>query len=354
MSDLPQGPRRIEAAPPPDEDALARLLRAAGHRPPVPGDDAEIIRTAALFEWRRKVKARARRSRYLRAGGLLAAAALVLLVVGPPIWKTHRPGVEEAIARLEAVTGQVRVVSAAGEEEAATAAELAPGDVVETGPAGGSVPGRAALRLAGGPSVRLDSATRLRLLSESVLALDRGAVYVDSGPHGTAERFEIRTSLGTARDVGTQFEVRLATGTGVETLALRVREGLVVLARGDESHPAAAGVELTVRPDGTVAEGTVPLRGPVWDWTLAIAPAFAIDGRTPRELLEWVARERGWELEFADREVADGASTTTLSGGSFAISVLDEETLATLLTGSGLGFRVEDGTIRVALAPPPR
>ena len=301
------------------------------------------------------MKARARRSRYLRAGGWLAAAALVLLAVGPRIWRANRAGVEEPIARLETVTGPVKVVSTAGERGAAAAAGLEPGDVVETGPAGGSVPPRAALRIAGGPSVRLDSATRLRLVSGSVLALERGAVYVDSGAQGTAERFEIRTSLGTARDVGTQFEVRLSGRDDGETLAVRVREGLVVLSRGGESHPAAAGVELTVRPDGTLVEGTVPLHGPVWDWTLAIAPAFALEGRTALDLLGWVARERGWRLEFGGPGVAGYASTTTLGGGPVEISVLDEETLAALLgPGSGLEIRVDEGTIFVERARPPR
>ena len=58
--------------------------------------------------------------------------------------------------------------------------------------------------------MRLDADTRLGLVSGSVLELHRGAVYVDSG--ALAQRLEIRTPFGIARNVGTRFDVRLGSG----------------------------------------------------------------------------------------------------------------------------------------------
>ena len=70
--------------------------------------------------------------------------------------------------------------------------------------------GRAAIQLASGHSVRLDRATSIRLLDAGSIALDKGAIYVDSGLEArSATPLDIHTPLGLVREIGTQFEIRL-------------------------------------------------------------------------------------------------------------------------------------------------
>ena len=66
----------------------------------------------------------------------------------------------------------------------------------------------------------------MRPLSPSEIELSAGAVYIDTGSESA--RFAVRTPLATARDLGTQFEVRLLD----DTLRLRVRSGIVELKDG--------------------------------------------------------------------------------------------------------------------------
>ncbi len=72
-------------------------------------------------------------------------------------------------------------------------------------------------------------------------------LQVDS--RGSPGSIEIRTALGTARDVGTRFEVRLGDGA----LRVRVRDGVVEVDHAGETHEAGAGAELTLDAAGTPA-----------------------------------------------------------------------------------------------------
>lgn len=320
----------------PDE-SVARLLRLAGHRPAIPEWDAALVKRAAKDEWRRKVRSRARRTLYLRAGALLAAA-VVALAVGLSLW----PPAPSPAATLELIAGSVEFVPAPGGEGGNT---VFAGTVVET--SGTATAARAALRLSGGAAVRLDAGTRLEVLSASVLALDRGAVYVDSGPAGGAGGIEVRTPLGVARDIGTQFEVRYEPMEEAgSSLRIRVREGVVDLSRGGDSERANAGVELLVRPDGSVKRGSMPGFGPGWDWVLDAAPRMEIEGRPLRDLLEWFAREQGWELRFADSE-SEAFATVEIMHGS-PVRATEEDVFA-LVGSNGLRHRLEDGELVVGM-----
>ena len=57
----------------------------------------------------------------------------------------------------------------------------------------------------------------------------------------------------------------------------------------------------------------MPAFGSEWSWTADIAPAFAIEGRTPGAFLEHLANEEGWTLRYADATIADSAGRTSLA-----------------------------------------
>ena len=304
-------------------DGIETLLRATGRRPAVPTDRADRVEASVRAHWRSAVHDRSRRRR-LRTAVALALAATVLIAVGLGI------GRRIGSAPPPAATARVeRVVAAAWSRpvsDGSTGAPVAlqPGDEI---PAGSELVtqdgGLLAVRMESGHSVRLDAGTRLRLVSEGVIALARGAIYVDSLGAQRAPNvgFQIRTPFGSIRDVGTQFEARLQTAS----LRLSVREGSIFLDRGDSSLEVSVGQELEVAEDGRAARQALTAFGPAWTWIGEVTPMLGLDGRSLREFLDWMARERGLTLEFASAGVARSASEIRLNGS------IDTMTLAEAL-----------------------
>ena len=332
-----------------DEKDLRSLLEEAGPRPPLDATDLERIRAAARVEWReRHVAGRARPGRRVWPW---AAAAAVLLGAAALLWMRRGPspvstGTVAAVATVERVAGEV-AWSGGGSSPVPLASDAA-GRAI---PAGAAIDtrgaGRLALRMAGGASVRLDTGTRARLASASLVELDRGAVYVDTGgPASGHESVAVRTDTGLFVSVGTQFEVR-AEADGAFT-RLSVREGRVRLEKGAESLSTEAGHELVVRADGTLERGETAADGPEWEWIAAAAPMPEIEGAKVRTFLDWLARERGWRVEFADAETASLADSVVLHGSIAHLTPLEAPDV--VLPSSGLGYRVSNGTLVVFVA----
>ncbi len=332
----------------PAGDAVGELLRLVDAGPEISAERRSRHRLLARAHWQRKIRARRRRRRLVQ----LAAAAVLALALGLTLAPRQpsssipepvdlvaavSPAGEASpaapVARLAAVAGPVHDRSRG---DAATPAldldsAVAAGAVLETG-----VESRAALRLALGHELRLDVGTRLLLISDSVLTLERGAVYVDSRRSRSA--LEIRTPLGTARDVGTRFEVRLGDGS----LRVRVREGAVEIARSGEVHEVRTGAEIRLDAGGRLERRAVPIHGPEWRWSLEIAPSFDIEGRTLGELLDWVTHETGWQLRF-DPAIAAGAAGVILNGSIEGLA--PDDALGVVLPTAGLRHRVSEGVL---------
>ncbi|MCP4660442.1 MAG: FecR domain-containing protein [bacterium] len=345
---------------PPSDDGVGELVRLVGQRPEISAERSERHRTLARAHWERKLRMRTRRRR-VRIG--LAAAAVLALALGLGLeWQRRRtpttspviadsdgrPAVvrssepDQPPARPEAITEAVNARRAPGETPTAPAVEN--GEVLRDGTRDGTwietgSESRAALRLASGHALRLDVDTRLRVVADAVIALERGAVYVDSHAAPAGVSVEIRTPLGVATDVGTRFELRLRESS----LRVRVREGIVNVTRGGRSHEARTGAELILDEAGDVEHRSVPVYGPEWRWSLEIAPAFDIEGRTLREFLGWVSRETGWRLRFHDPAVAAGTASVILSGSIEGLTPADA--LAVVLPTSGLRHRVAEGVL---------
>ncbi|HEU4400812.1 MAG TPA: FecR family protein, partial [Candidatus Polarisedimenticolia bacterium] len=296
------------------------------------------VRSAVGAHWRREVQAARRRRASLVAAFAAAAAAALVVAVGRGWWRSVAgiPGAVPPLATLQRVEGSVFL---AGGRRLRLGDRLTPGSDLETGD-----DGRAALSLVDGPSLRLDSGTRLRLMPGPVVELDRGALYVDSGTDrgprpARRTRLEVRTKMGSVRDVGTQFEVSLRR----DTLRLSVREGLATLVRAGRSFAAPAGTRLLVEAEGAVQTSTVPAQGPDWDWVIAIAPAFDLEGRTLREYLDWVTRETGWRVEFVDPAIAGRAAAIVLHGS--VVGLRPDQTPAAVLPTCGFRHRLTDGSL---------
>lgn len=319
------------AGRPPEDDEIARLLERAGPRPPVPAGRVDRVREAVRTHWRTEVVVAPERRTPAWAAASLAAAAAVAVIVAWGLWNRPRqpPGAETRIAVLLKSEGSIRLE---GGGPLRTGDALSPGATIES-----AADGRAALALADGTSLRIDSGTRVRVLSGPTLDLERGAIYLDSRP-GQARRsfLEVRTKWGVVRDIGTQFEVRLSA----DELWLSVREGLATLARSGRSFAAPAGTRLVAGAAGVESRA---LDGPDWSWVLAIAPGFQMEGRRLDEYLDWLSRETGWRVEFADPAIARESSAIVLHGS--VADLRPDETPAAVLPTCGLGHRLSDGRL---------
>jgi len=309
-----------------DEDATARLLRTAGPRPGIPAERAARVRSAVYLQWKSGVRGRTVRRGMLAGAALLAIAAVLVMAV-------RLTGLrEEVVAPVRATVATVDRVE--GEATLAPEENVRTGEWVETG-----ATTRVALRLSDGTSVRLDTGSRTRLLSSTVIELAYGALYLDTG--GDSKGFEVRTPLGTVHDIGTQFEIRLRGAS----LRLRVRTGVAEVRRGPQSIPARPGTEVTLTAGGA-ASRSVAAHGPDWEWAVNLAPSFEIEGRTLAAFLEYLSRERGWTLRYADAALARDSSGIILHGSVDGLQPRDA--LAVALATSGLFHRFRDGELLIS------
>ncbi len=276
------------------QQAVERLLELAGPPPNVPKKLYDEVRGTARVAWLAKVEERRVRQRRRRNVYLLAA--LVVLALGTGLYFRLAGSGSEPLAVVEAWSGIPTPGFPVG------------GDIMAGMEIATSDASRVALRLVGGASLRLDRGTRLLLVTPNMIWFENGTVYIDTGTDGSGAAVEVRTPQGVVTDVGTQFEVRQDEGS----LRLRVREGEVRLALADDNLLSAqAGVALTVLSDGTVEREAVAPHGEGWEWVLRAAPSFELEGKSVAEALDWIVRETGWELRFADEELRRVASRWT-------------------------------------------
>jgi hypothetical protein len=350
MSDDARDEATSDAADRPAEDELelGRLLAEAGRRPALPAAELASVREAVRAAWRRRTPGAAPATcttpRRSRTPWIAALAAGVLVAVGIAWWWSGRPQPPAPVlATLEMVKGDVRLFAAGDARPSpAVGAPLRAGAELRTSAATSGQAGFAALRLAGGGSLRLDAGSRVRLLGPATVALDEGALYADSGVGGAAAGIVVRTPLGDVRELGTQFTVRVAPGA--REVRVQVREGAVLAAVGGGEHTARAGEELTVDARGRSARRAIAGVGPRWAWVLAASPAFASEGRMVRDLLDWSARETGWRLHFEDG--AERIAASTVLHGEVGALPADRAPFA-VLPGAGLEAELRDGTLIV-------
>ncbi len=305
---------------------VGELIRSAGRRPEIPAEDLAAIKEAAATEWRKTVAAE--RGRRIRARAIYAlAASLLIVLLGGWWWRSDRPlTAPMEIATVELSSGAIAVGGG-----------LFEGELLEA-------IGLVTLRMTGGQSVRLEDGTRLRLISESLLELESGALYVDSDPSAVAGgKLEIDTPFGLVREIGTQYEVRISEET--DSLRLSVREGSISIKTNGESHSAARGEQLILNSDGSVARAAVAPDGPEWQWVLEAAPALDIEGLSLSSFLIWISRETGWDVRYADEEIAASAQNISLHGTIEGLR--PDESLGVILQGSGLDYRMEDGAVLI-------
>ncbi|MGH9161041.1 MAG: FecR family protein [Vicinamibacteraceae bacterium] len=325
----------------PAADRIAQLLKLAGRRPMPDPHDMRTARAAAHTEWLQLLQRRRRRASLLALAASLLAVSL--LGTAASLWLRPQmapaPGAE--IGTLKTMRGAVAITGVGRQRtmvsESGTA--IRAGDRIET-PAGS----RAAFTLSDAVSVRLDERTMAVLDAADHLTLDRGAVYIDSGPGPPDATLHVETPLGLVQHVGTQFEVRLQSST----LGVRVREGSIVVQDQDESWTSQAGEALLFRPGRPPERQAIATSGPGWSWVAELAEPFHLEGATVPAFLEWVSREQGWRWEYESASLQERVDRIVLHGSIEGLT--PAEALEAVLPTCGLAFRREGDRLIVRAA----
>lgn len=329
-----------------EQDDVARLLRLAGKRSAVAVERIRRARAAARECWREEVRRRSsRRIVWAFAGTALVATVILLsfLRVGGDA-PVRRAAIETALVE-RLVGGATSHLPDAGGGNAPR--RLTTGDSVSLGSlVSTDAEGRLALRLPTGHSLRMDASSEVRLRADGAVTLERGALYVDSRfEGGVRDRLEIHTAFGLIREIGTRYELRLENGV----LFVRLREGKVSVRRQGAAYTVIAGSELALDSSGPIHRRAIDAHGDIWDWVAEATPLLELEGRTARAVLDWIARERGWTLSFADEAALRRAEEAVLGGG-LGVSALDEA-LEVVLPTCRLAYDLRDGTLVVRTVP---
>lgn len=331
-------PRKGSPTPGGDEldTAVERLVKLAPPAREVPEAIFCAAREEARSAWRRTQapSPRAARRRPGWFGGLALAAGVLLaagliFVLGPRLER-------------ELVGEPARLVAWFGEGEGGSSWEARTGDgrIVAIGTALETAPrGRAAIRLASGASLRLDHATSITLSAPAAIDLEGGAIYVDGGKKGSSVL--VTTPFGTIREIGTQFEVRIVE----DGLRIQVREGAVQLDDAAGQELVEAGGSLEIDAAGQRTREVIEPYGDLWSWVIASMPPFDPEGKSVATVLEWTARESGFELRYEDTDTRAQARAAIVRGELLGLA--PRAMLEVVLPGAGLEHRMADGVLLV-------
>jgi ferric-dicitrate binding protein FerR (iron transport regulator) len=293
-------------------------------------------------DWR-GVVARRRNTQRLRLAASLVAVALLAGLV-----KTFWPAPPVAMATVDRVVGDVFLRHIA--DGRLKVDPLRAGQVIRVGTElDTGARGRVLLKWMNGAQLRLDQYSVVELKSAQELRLRRGAVYVETDTRNAprALPLAITTPFGTARHIGTRFEVRVTD----DRAQVRVREGQVSF-----SASGRAPVTLDVGRQLSAANGEWQVApGPgsadtAWSWLRNIAPSFAIEGRSLFDALEWLGHESGLRIVYASEDARAQARTVILRG---SVEGLDtHKALIAVLAGSGLAFDVRADRVEIRPTDP--
>jgi len=337
MTDKPplDSPRSV------NDPELERLLTSQLARAPLSAEALERLHTSVSQAWR-ETPALTRVSPphgtvggWKRWAGLAAAASVVATVL---TLLALRPAVEREQFGIVArsTDGGLEVRGTFFRRHRVRVGEaIQVGDAVESR-------GSALVELGHGGTLRVAPASAMIVVTASELALKHGLIYVDKPP-GLTEfaRLHVSTRAGLVEHVGTEFELK----SDDQVVRIRVREGQVRFFGASGAQTANAGTELSALSGGRLVTRPVPSFGRAWEWTTALAPEFAIEGRPLIEFLQWASRELGCTLDFADARARDTASSTILHGS--IQGEIPGDALANILASTTLSFELAEGSLRI-------
>jgi ferric-dicitrate binding protein FerR (iron transport regulator) len=324
---------------PDDPDAVVRDLLRQPRPAAIDAARAARVRPAVHAAWKDAVDGT---RRWKRGVALAAAAVLVFAVALTLVNRLRDRGGSQAVSIASALFVSSEVFfQHDGQARAGRVGErLRPGTRITT------YGGRAAIVLANGVELRLDSNTDITLDTDGSMLLARGALYLDSSHRtGPPETVAIVARGSVIRNIGTRYEVRLSD----EELRVRVRDGRVEVTSAFGMREADRGGQLRVTSSGIVA-GRAPTSGAEWDWIVRAVPPPQLEGRPLPEFLAWAEREGGRPIRFADPALERANRATIVYGAIEGLTV--DEALDVVLPSCGLARRSDGDVITIVAVPP--
>jgi len=323
-----------------DPDAVVRDLLRQPRPGAVDGARAARVRPAVHAAWK---DAAGGTRNWKRSVALAAAAVLVFAIALTLVNRLRERGAPQAAAPMASTlfaTSEV-VFEHDGQARAGRIGEgVRPGTRITTHG------GRAAIVLANGVELRLDSNTAITLDTERSISLASGALYFDSSHRtGRPETVAIAARGTVIRDIGTRYEVRLSD----EELRVRVRDGRVEVSNAFGMREADRGGQLMVTSSG-IRSALAPTSGADWDWIVRATRPPQLEGRPLPEFLAWAEREGGRAIRFADPALERANAATIVYGAIDRLTV--EEALDVVLPSCGLARRTDGDVITIVAAPP--
>jgi ferric-dicitrate binding protein FerR (iron transport regulator) len=288
-----------------DDEEIAELLRNAGTRAEPPADMMREVQAAVHAEWQQVVTTRQRRRTFVWA----TAASICALAVGATVSVQLMNQDGQPLATLQRAEGDIFLAQVGNHSDGSHWMRVTSGQRIAVGDSLRS-DARAALQLDNGLALRMDRGTAIRVVASDRLALNVGAVYVDSKPGSGSETLVIDTHAGAVRHLGTQYQVR----TRVDGIDVSVREGRVMIENDANSTIATAGERLEISTQGAVRRGAIAPTDEQWRWASEVAPPFAIENESLAAFLDWIARETGRALVYESPRVQSAAANVKLHG----------------------------------------
>lgn len=317
-------------------DNIGQLIKLAGARETVSAERFERVRQNVHTHWQQAVVEQ-RPSKRPSRFSFIAVAASLILVAGATFFLLNRgyaPAVT-TLASVERVLGDVKI----RDERAHMDSAISAGTRVLTG-----VSGRIALRMAGGQSLRIDTSSDVIVHSPNHVTLKSGAIYIDTAFSSADDPILVETPLGSALDIGTQFQVRVS---GM-LLVVAVRQGLVEVSQpGQQSLSVNKGYFLELAANGESGQHPLQPDNEKWAWIETVAPEFDIEGASLARYLQWYASERGVELVWADPASESMAATAVLAGSIEGASL--DEGLALVKQVAPFEHRLANGRLWIKI-----
>ena len=252
------------------------LVRWAGEAPDLPELDIDALAESVTGAWQRTVRRRQRRRNLSR----LAAVTLPAVVALAWFLSFGRGSI---VGQLEGTRSTPDLAFQAQGEP------LRAGTVIETGEQLWIVRHRA------GHTFRIASQSRVVLVSEDRLRLERGSIFVDAEDPDLT----ISTPSAEVSHIGTSYGVQVFESGTTWT---RVRQGRVVMKSETETVELekAEGAEITL--DGVLSPLQADALAGGWQWLEDAYVPLGVSDPTVMDVLEWAADQTGRRLEV-DREL---------------------------------------------------
>lgn len=307
------------------EAHIAKILQKVAARAKPSAEMSATIKSQVKEVWQEEValhKEHAEHKQTKQRHRWLAVAASITVAVGAGFLFNLQPD-PDYTGTVARVVGNVEYRSPAQQDWQPLNDSIALQADTDIRSAAGSY---TALSLANGMTLRLDENSIVQINEQAQIYLSQGGLYAESDEALAGQSITVNTVFGSARDIGTEFEVRV----NANDWRVQVREGLVVVNADQLNETAQAGERLLIAQDQTVQRQLISSADTSWQWTNKVHQPFAIEGAKLSEYLSWWSDETGRKVIFKNSDDALAASNTILHGSVNSMTV--DDSLAVVLS----------------------